>query len=99
MKPLLLGISFSNSLILVLKFVYLTSQLVSGILFSNFDLSASYLVFKANSLVSIQFAFATTLSYTASLTTSFFTTLLNLVNLTGTNLSVSNLTTSVFKLT
>ena len=39
-------------------------------------------------------------SYTAFLITSFFTTLLNLLKSTGTgaNLSMSNLSTSVFKL-
>ena len=39
--------------ILVLKYVFLTRPLVSGILFSISDLSVSYLVFKTNVLVSI----------------------------------------------
>ena len=45
-------------------------------------------------------AFATNLSYIVFLTTSFFTTLLSLLKSTGTvaNLSISNLSTSVFKL-
>ena len=44
---------------------------------------------------------ATNLSYTVFLTTSFFTTSLSLVKSTGarTNLSISNLLTSAFKLT
>ena len=46
------------------------------------------------------FTLATNLSYTAFLTASFFTTLLNLLKSvrTGTNLLMSNLSTSVFKL-
>ena len=44
--------------------------------------------------------FATSLSYTVFLTTSFFTTLLNLLKSvgTGSNFSMSNLSASVFKL-
>ena len=57
------------------------------------------LVFNAKSLVSI-LSFATNLLHTVFLTTSFFTTLLNLLKSAGigTNLSISNLSTSVFKL-
>ena len=46
------------------------------------------------------FTFAANLSYRAFLTTSFLTTSLNLLKSTGTgtNLSISNLSTSVFKL-
>ena len=46
------------------------------------------------------FTLATNLSYTVFLTTSFFTTSLSLLKSTGTgaNLSISNLSTSVFKL-
>ena len=49
--------------------------------------------------MSILFTLATNLSYTAFLTTSFLTTSLNLLKSTGTgaNLSMSNLSTSVFK--
>ena len=52
------------------------------------------------SLVSILFAFATSLSYTVFLTTSFFNTSLILLKSTGTgaNLQMSHLSTSVFKL-
>ena len=59
-----------------------------------------YLVFNTKSLVSILFTFATNLLYTVFLTTSFFTTLLNLLKSLGIgiNLSMSNLSTSVFKL-
>ena len=51
-------------------------------------------------LLSILFTLATNLSYTAFLTTSFFTTSLSLLKSTGTgaNLSMSNLSTSVFRL-
>ena len=46
------------------------------------------------------FTLATNLSYTVFLTTSFFTASLSLLKSTGTgaNLSISNLSTSVFKL-
>ena len=59
-----------------------------------------YLVFNTKSLVSIFSTFATNLSCTVFLTTSFFTTSLNLLKSTGTgaNLSMSNLLTSVFRL-
>ena len=59
-----------------------------------------YLVFNTKSLVSILSTFATNLSYTVFLTTSFFTTSLNLLKSAGTgaNLSMSSLSTSVFKL-
>ena len=57
------------------------------------------LIFKTNPLVSILSTLATNLSYTCYLTTSFFTTSLSLLKSTGTgtNLSISNLSTSVFK--
>ena len=50
--------------------------------------------------MSILFSFATNLSWTVFLTASFFTTLLSLIKSTGTgtNLSISNLSGSVFKL-
>ena len=82
-----------------MKSVFLTRPLVSGILFSNSDLSVSYLVFKTNPLVSILFTLATNLLYTSFLTTSFFTRSLSLLKSTGTgtNLSISNLSTPVFK--
>ena len=59
-----------------------------------------YLVFNTKSLVSILSTFATNLLCTGFLTKSFFTTSLNLLKSTGigTNLSMSNLSTSVFKL-
>ena len=46
------------------------------------------------------FTLATNLSYTVFLTTSFFTTVLSLAKSlgTGVNLSISSLSTSVFKL-
>ena len=74
-------------------------MLVSGISFSNSDLSVSYLVFKTKSLVSILFTLATYLSYTSFLTISFFTTLLSLLKSVGagTNFSMSKLSTAVLK--
>ena len=50
--------------ILVLKYVFLTRPLVLEILSSISDLSASYLLFKTNVLVSILFTLAGNLSYT-----------------------------------
>ena len=69
-------------------------------MFSNSDLSVSYLVFKTNPLVSIAFTLVTNLLCMSFLTTSFFTTLLNLLKSvgTGSNLSISNLSTLLFKL-
>ena len=69
-------------------------------MFSISDLSVSYLVFKTNVLASILFNLATNLWYKFFLTTWFFTTSLRLLKSTGTgtNLSISNLSTSVFKL-
>ena len=112
-NPLILGILFSTvvNAVFVAKsvtlgtlpsisvvLVFLTRPLVSGILFFNFDLFVSYLVFKTNPLVSILFTLATNLSYAVFLTTSFFTTSLSLLKSTGTgaNLSISSLSTSVF---
>ena len=99
-KPQILGILPSISLTLALRFILLISLLVSGIFFSNSVSSESYWVFKTTPLVSILFTFTTNLSYTVFLTTLFFTTLINLLKPTGTgtNLSISNLSTSVFRL-
>ena len=61
----------------------------------------SYLVLKTSPLESILFTLATSLSYTVSLTTSFFTTSLSLLKSRGTdttNFQISNLSTSVYKL-
>ena len=68
--------------------------------FSKFNLSVSYLVFKTNPLLSILFTFATNLSYKVFLTTSFLTASLGLLKSTGIgiNLSISNLSTSVYRL-
>ena len=54
----------------------------------------------SNALVSILFTLATNLSYAVFLTTSFFARSLSLLKSTGTgtDLSISNLSTSVFKL-
>ena len=99
-KPQILGILPSISLNLALRFILLISLLVSGIFFSNSVSSESYWVFKTTPLVLILFTFTTNLSYTVFLTTLFFTTLINLLKPTGTgtNLSISNLSTSVFRL-
>ena len=105
-KPVILGILFSISVILTFKSVFLASSLVSGIylyasliFFTKSDLSVSSVVFKTN-VVSMLATFATNFSYTVFLTTSFFTTLLSFAKSlgTGVNLSISNLSTSVFKL-
>ena len=59
-----------------------------------------YLVFYSKSLVPILSTFATNLSYSVFLKTSFVTTLLNLLTSSGRgfNLSMPNLFISVFKL-
>ena len=79
---------------------FVTKSVTSEIFFSNSVLSGSYLVFNTNALVSILFTSATSLSYIVFLTTSFFTTLLSLLKSTGTsaNLSISDLSISVFRL-
>ena len=61
----------------------------------------SYLVFKTNRLESILFTFAFNLLYTVFLTASYFTTSLSWLKSTktGTNLSISNLSASAFKVT
>ena len=63
-------------------------------------MSVWYLVFKTKSLVSILFTFVASLSCTVFLTTSFLTKSSNLLQSSGTgaNLSMSNLSTSVFRL-
>ena len=63
-------------------------------------MSVGYLVFKTKSLVSIFFTFGASFSYTTFLTTSFFTASLNLLKSigAGANLSMSNLSASVFRL-
>ena len=73
-KPQVLAILPSISVILALQSVFLTSLLVSGIFFSNSDLSMSYLTVKINLLVSILFTFATNYHTQSFLTTSFFAT-------------------------
>ena len=59
-----------------------------------------YIVFKTNLVISILFTLATNLSYTVFLTILFFTKSLSLLESTGigTNLSISNLSISAFKL-
>ena len=85
---------------LVLLSVFLTRPLVLGILFSNLVNLALKFFYNSKLLVSILSSFATNLSYTIFLTTSFFTRSLNLLKSTGTgtNLSTSNLSTLLFKL-
>ena len=69
------------------------------ILSSKSDPVFSYLVLKTKFVVSIPFTFVTNLLYSVFLTTSCFTTLLNLDKSLGTvfNLSLSILSTSVSK--
>ena len=95
-KLLTYEILFSNSV----SFVFLTKSVTSGFFFPNYFLSVWYLVFKTKLLVSLLFTFASNLLYTAFLTTWFLTSSLNLFKSagTGTNLSMSNLSTSVFRL-
>ena len=95
-KLLISGILFSNSA----SFAYLKKSVTLVFLSFNSDFSVSYLVFKTKPLVSKLFTLVTYLSYISFLTTSFFTTSLSLLKSTGTgtNLSTSNLSTSVFKL-
>ena len=65
-NPVILGISFSSSVILAFKCVFLARSIVLGIFFSaslNFfsrsDLPVSYLVFKTNSVASMLSTFVT----------------------------------------
>ena len=83
-----------------MSFVFLIRLLPSGTFFSNSNLSVSYLVFKTNPLVLVLSTLATNLLYISFLTTSFLTRSLSLLKSTGTgnNLSISTLSTSVFKL-
>ena len=106
-QPVILSNLPSILVILAFKSVFLARLLVSGISlsvllisFSKSDLSTSYVVFKTNPVVSMLFTLATNLSYTVCLTTSFFTIVLSLAKslVTGINLSISNLSTLVFKL-
>ena len=84
----------------VVNAVFVAKSLILGIFFYDSVLSVLYLVFNTKSLVSVLLTSATDSSYVVFLTTSFFTALLSLVKSvgTGTYLSMSNLSTSVFKL-
>ena len=106
-KPVILGILFSISAGFAFKSDCLAKSLVSRIFlsaslifFSLSDLSVSYAVFETNPVVSMLFALETNLLYSFFLTTSFFTTLLSLAKSlrVGVNLSISSLSTSVFRL-
>ena len=97
----------SISVTLVLKSVFLTKLVISGIFLSILSIlssksvpSFSYLASLTKFVVSILSTFDTNLLYSVFLTRSFLTTLLNLARSTGTvfNLSASILSTSVFKL-
>ena len=59
-RLLVSGILFST----VINAVFVARLLILGIFFSSSDLSASYLVFKINPVVSILSTFATNLLYT-----------------------------------
>ena len=61
-KLLILGVLFSILVILVLQSVFFNNSTSTRILFSYSVLSAPYLVFKTNPLVSILFTFSTNLS-------------------------------------
>ena len=81
-KLLTSGNLFSNSVI----FVFLTRLLTSGIFFSSFV--SIILVFDKKSQVSILSTFATNLSRTVFLTTSFFNKSPSLLKSTGTGANV-----------
>ena len=95
-KLLTLGILFSTAS----KASLLTTPLPCFSIFSIFELSALYLVFQRNPVVSILSALPTNLSYSVLSYQSFFTTLVNFAKSLeiGTNLSVSNFSTLGFKL-
>ena len=78
-KLLVLGILFST----VVNAVFVAKLLISGILFSNSVILVLQLVFNTKWLVSILFTLVTNLLYSVFLTTSFFTTLLNLLTSLG----------------
>ena len=101
-KVLASGILFltaANSL-LVARGLFFNKTIANFALFSASDLSISYVVFKTNFVVSMLPTFVTNFSYKIFLTTSFFTTVLSLAKSLGTgpNLSISNRSTSVFRL-
>ena len=105
-NPLILVLP-STSVIFVLKSVFLTKLLKSGIffsilsiLYSKSDPSFSSLVLETKFVLSIRFTLLTNLSYSVYFTTSFLTTLLNLAKSIGTevSLSISSFSTSVFRL-
>ena len=95
-------LQLTSTIICFFLTVLLRSGLFSAslVLFSKSDLSVSYLVFETNPLVLILFLLATNLSYTAFFKKSYFPTSLSLRKSsgTGTNLSISYLSSSVFKL-
>ena len=100
----ILGILLSISVILVLKYVFLIKSPTTGMFLSTLsskpDPSFSYIVLETKFAVSIPFTLLTNLSYSVFFTTSFLTTLLHLAKSPGmgVNLSISSLSTSVFKL-
>ena len=101
-KLIVSGILFStaaNSLLVAGGSVF-NKPIASFALFFASDLSISYVVFKTNFVVSMLSTFVTNLSYKVFLTTTFLTTLLSLAKSleTSANLSISNLSTSVFRL-
>ena len=73
---------------------------ILSILSSKSDPSFSYLVLETKFVLSIPFNLLTNLSYAVFFTTSFSTTLLSLAKSVGTgvSLSISSLSTSVFRL-
>ena len=93
-NPLMFGILPSTSVILGI-FISILS-----ILSSKSDPSFSYLVLETKFVLSIPSTLLTNLSYSVFFTTSFLTTLLSLAKSIGTHvsLSISSLSTSVFKL-
>ena len=81
-KPLIIGILFSaaaNAALVTKPLAVGILPSASLILFSKYDLSVSFVVFKSNSTVLMLFTFSTNLSYTVFLATSFFITSFSLL--------------------
>ena len=104
-KPVIIDILPSVSVILGFKFVFLARSPVSGIclsasliFFFKSDLSVSFVVFKKNPVVSMLFTLETNLLYSVFLTASFLPHYLAKSLGTDVNLSISSLSTSVFRL-
>ena len=92
-NPIILGVLFSIFVISAFYSVFSARSLVLGIFFS------ASLNFFLDLICQCHMSFVNNLLYSVFLTTSFFTTLLNLAKSlgTGVNFAMSILSTSVFK--